>query len=118
MNWLIGVVIGAISGAVAALCGVGGGVVLVPAFVYFCGMEQRTAVATSLAVIVPTALMATLRNQSNSLVHWPAFFSAATASAAVAFFMADMLRSLSNQILTRIFALLLIAIGIHMLLRK
>ncbi len=118
MNWLIGVVIGAVSGSVAALCGVGGGIILVPAFVYFCGMEQRAAVATSLAVIIPTALMATLRNHTNNFVNWSVFFSTAMGAAVVAFFMADLLRVLSNQILTRIFALLLIAVGVHMLLRK
>jgi uncharacterized membrane protein YfcA len=45
--------IGIVSGVIAALCGVGGGVVMVPAFVFFLKLPQKTAVATSLAIIIP-----------------------------------------------------------------
>ncbi|MBK8091711.1 MAG: TSUP family transporter [Verrucomicrobiaceae bacterium] len=38
--------IGVVSGIIAALCGVGGGVVMVPAFVLLLDMPQKTAVAT------------------------------------------------------------------------
>jgi uncharacterized membrane protein YfcA len=118
MFWLTGILIGAISGAVAALCGVGGGIILVPAFVHFFKLDQRTAVVASLAVIIPTALSATARNQWNGLVNWPVVIAASIGAAFVAFFVADTLRSFSNQSLTKIFAILLIAVGIHMLLKK
>ena len=36
--------IGVISGVIAALCGVGGGVVMVPAFVFLLKLPQKTAV--------------------------------------------------------------------------
>ena len=51
---------GVIAGLLGALCGVGGGIVMVPAFVTVLGFEQKKAVATSLAVIVIIALVATL----------------------------------------------------------
>ena len=62
--------IGVISGLIAALCGVGGGVVMVPGFVLLLGLPQKTAVATSLAIIIPTALMATTQNVRAGLVNW------------------------------------------------
>lgn len=112
---LTALAIGVLSGVVAALCGVGGGVVMVPAFVLLLGLEQKTAVATSLAIIIPTALTATIQNARNDLVHWK--FAAATAlSAAVfAYLGAGWLKSLSNERLTQIFGVILIVFGIRML---
>ena len=66
----IAILIGALSGVVAALCGVGGGIVMVPLFTMFLGLSQKQAVATSLAAIVLTALFASLKNSANHFVDW------------------------------------------------
>jgi len=58
---LVPLLIGCLGGTIAALCGVGGGIVMVPAFVLMLGMEQKQAVATSLAVIAPTAIVPKVR---------------------------------------------------------
>ncbi|MEO1834877.1 MAG: TSUP family transporter, partial [Akkermansiaceae bacterium] len=55
---LIGLGIGLAAGLVGALCGVGGGILMVPAFVLALGMAQKSAVATSLAIVVLGALVA------------------------------------------------------------
>ena len=115
---LISLGIGVISGTVAALCGVGGGVVMVPAFVFFLGMTQKNAVATSLMVMIATALATTLQNTRNGFGDWRFAIVTAIASASVAYFAADLLRSISNQTLTRVFGSLLVAIGLYMLAQK
>lgn len=91
---------------------------MVPAFVYFLAMGQREAVATSLGAIVLIAIAGTLKNHSNQLVHWPYAIASAVAGALVAWFAADLLKHLSNEMLTRIFAVLLIVVGVRMLLVK
>ena len=110
--------IGALSGVVAALCGVGGGIIMVPFFVLLMGMPQKTAVATSLAAIVLTALLASARNHLNSMIDWRVAIAAGLAGAVVAWFAADLLKTLSNATLTRIFAVLLILSGVRMLFQK
>ena len=55
---LLPLAIGLFAGVMAGLCGVGGGIVMVPAFAYLLWMEQKAAIATSMAVIVPTSLIA------------------------------------------------------------
>lgn len=60
------VVIGLLAGTLAGLLGIGGGVVMVPAMVVLLGMPPVTAKGTSVAVIVPTALMGTWRNRRNA----------------------------------------------------
>lgn len=44
---------GALAGAANGFFGAGGGLFLVPLLVSWCGMEQRKAFATSVAVILP-----------------------------------------------------------------
>jgi uncharacterized protein len=53
---LVGV--GAASGVLAGLLGVGGGILLVPFLVLAIGMTQHEAEATSLLVVLPTAIVA------------------------------------------------------------
>ena len=112
---LISLGIGVLSGIIAALCGVGGGVVMVPAFVFFLGMTQKNAVATSLMVMIATAFSTTLQNTKNGFGDWRIAVVTAIASALVAFFAADMLKAISNQTLTRIFGGVLVVIGLYML---
>ena len=110
---LLPFIIGCLGGTIAALCGVGGGIVMVPAFVLMLDMSQKQAVATSLAVIAPTAIVAIARISAgpDSLVQWKIFIP-------IAFFAADWMKSFSNLTLTRIFAGVLIVIGFYMLFQK
>ena len=51
--------LGVFAGVLSGLVGIGGGVIIVPALVYFFGMDQKTAQGTSLAVLLPpTGLLA------------------------------------------------------------
>lgn len=111
---IIAVLIGAVSGIVAALCGVGGGVVMVPAFVMLFKMNQKVAVSTSLAAIVLTAIFTSLKNHSNGFIQWKIALPAGIAGAAVGWFAADLLKKLQDVALTRIFATLIIVFGIQM----
>ena len=107
--------IGIVAGVIAALCGVGGGVVMVPAFVTFLALPQKTAVATSLAIIIPTALMATTQNAKNGFVDWKVAAVTAVSASLFAYFGADWMKSMSNTTLTHIFGSILVLFGARML---
>lgn len=107
--------IGALGGVVGGLCGVGGGIIMVPAFVALLGLDQQHAVGTSMAVIGPTALMALLKFKQDSLIRWDLLIPTAIGAVLVAYFAAGYVKSLSNQTLTRIFAVLMIAVGTYKL---
>ena len=110
--------IGLVAGLLGALCGVGGGVIMVPAFVGLLGFDQKQAVATSLAVIIVTALAATANNaRQPGLVDWKIAMLVGLASAVTAWFGSDLMRSLSNQTLTRVFGGLLVLLGARLLWR-
>ena len=70
MNYLLAVAIGLVGGLTSGLFGVGGGIIMVPALVMLMHTEMKTAVATSLAVIVPTTLAGSLLNHSFGRIDW------------------------------------------------
>lgn len=51
--WLTLVIIGILGGFAAGLFGVGGGIIIVPALIYWAGFSQHMATGTSLAVLLP-----------------------------------------------------------------
>ncbi|HEX7094591.1 MAG TPA: sulfite exporter TauE/SafE family protein [Acidimicrobiales bacterium] len=59
------VAIGLATGVLAGLLGVGGGIVMVPAMIVLFGITPVVAKGTSLAVIIPTAVMGTWRNRKH-----------------------------------------------------
>jgi uncharacterized protein len=59
------VAVGLVTGILAGLLGVGGGIVLVPAMIILFDVEPVVAKGTSAAVIIAAALMGTWRNRAN-----------------------------------------------------
>lgn len=62
---------GLVAGSLAALLGIGGGIIYVPALVTIFGFAQHEAQATSLAVIVPTTIVAAWVHSRAGRVDWP-----------------------------------------------
>jgi len=65
------VLAGLVAGGLAAMLGIGGGIVYVPALVTVFGFAQHEAQATSLAVIVPTTVVAAWVHSRAGRVDWP-----------------------------------------------
>lgn len=53
LNVTLYVVVGLVSGILGGLLGIGGGIVIIPAFIYIFGMSQHMAQGTTLALMVP-----------------------------------------------------------------
>ena len=118
MKILLGaLLIGVVAGLTGALLGVGGGIIMVPAFGMILGMEQKQAVATSLAVVVVTAFIGTSNHVFNKtgLIDWKLVGLTAIGAAVAAWVGSDLMRKMSNQHLTQIFGVVMILIGIKML---
>ncbi len=93
---------------------------MVPAFVLALGMGQKHAVATSLAVVVVTALAGTANHvlRKSDLIDWRLVAFTAVGAAVAAWYGTELMRNMSNQQLTRIFGILLILVGARMLMLK
>lgn len=64
--------VGALGGALAGLFGVGGGIVMVPLLVLLLGLDQRTAVTTSLLAIIPISILGAWGYATGGAVAWQA----------------------------------------------
>jgi uncharacterized protein len=117
-QFFLGLGLGALTGVLAALCGVGGGLIMVPAFVFLMALDQKSAVATSLAVIIFVSLVATAKYQAASLVKWQIAIPVALGAVATTWFATDWLKHLSSDTLSRVFGILIIVVGIRMLILK
>ena len=113
---LIGLGIGSLAGAIAALCGVGGGVIMVPCFVALLGMDQKNAVATSLMAMIGTAIATSVLNQRQGLGNWPLAAIATIGGVLTSTYATGYLKTISNERLTQIFGTLLVVMGVRMLL--
>ena len=110
------VAIGLAAGILSGLFGIGGGIVMVPALVMV-GLGQHRAQATSLAAIVPIAIVgAALFGRADSVdVGAAVVLSAGSLVGARAG--ALLMDRLSEVVLARVFAVLLVVVAVLMLVR-
>lgn len=108
--------IGAAAGVLSGLFGVGGGIVMVPALV-MAGLGQHRAQATSLAAIVPIAIVGAILFGRADSVDLGAAAVLAAGSLVGARAGALLMHRLSGALLTRIFGVFLIIVAVTMLLR-
>jgi uncharacterized membrane protein YfcA len=113
-------------GAISSLVGIGGGTLTVP-FLVRAGLHMRGAVATSSACGLPIALAGTLGFMvvgwgreglppgSIGFVYWPAVGGILLASVPIAPLGARLAHTLPVQTLKRVFAVLVLAVGVKLL---
>lgn len=113
-------------GTVSSLVGIGGGTLTVP-FLVWCNIKMQNAVATSSACGLPIAVAgcmgfiitglneADLPYNTFGYIYWPAFLSIVITSVLVAPVGASLAHRLSATKLKRVFALILLGLGIKML---
>ena len=107
-------VTGLAAGTLAALLGVGGGVVFVPALVVLFGLEQHLAQGTSLAAIVPTTIIASIRHARHGRVDWNVVVPLAAGGVAGGILGATLALDLAPGLLRRLFVALLVIVSIRM----
>lgn len=108
--------IGAAAGVLSGLFGVGGGIVMVPALV-MAGLGQHRAQATSLAAIVPIAIVGAILFGRAAGVDVGAAIVLAAGSLAGVRAGAMLMHRLSEVLLARIFGVFLLVVAAIMLLR-
>lgn len=118
MLYLYAALIGLLSGLTAGLFGVGGGIVMVPAMTFLLKLDIKTAIGTSLAVVVPTALMGAIKHHDLGHVNFRVALAIIPVAFLCSFGGAWMTEHLSSAALKRGFGGLLILVGARMLLAK
>jgi uncharacterized membrane protein YfcA len=109
------VVLGLAAGVLAGMLGVGGGVIIVPVLTIAFGLPLVLAKGTSLAVIIPTAIVGTLRNRSAGLTALRPGLVVGMAGVVTALGAAQISLSLDPQLSALLFGALLVAVAARLL---
>jgi uncharacterized membrane protein YfcA len=112
---LLLLLVGVIAGSVAASLGVGGGIIYVPALVAIFGLAQHEAEGTSLAVIVPSALIAAIVHARAGRVDWRTAALLAVGALGGGFLGARAALATDPLVLQRLFGVLVAITALRML---
>lgn len=113
---LIIILVGIAAGVLSGLVGVGGGIIIVPALVYFIGFSQKTAQGTSLALIMlPVGIFGVMQYYKQGHVDYRIVGLLAIGFLAGSFFGSKLALTISQETLKKVFAVLMIIIAIKML---
>ncbi|HSK15356.1 MAG TPA: sulfite exporter TauE/SafE family protein [Gaiellaceae bacterium] len=107
---------GVASGFLAALFGVGGGIIVVPALVVLLGFDARVATATSLAAIGITAVWGATSFSLLDHVDWDAALLVGLPALAGSLAGVRLQRLVTSRNLTLLFALFLVAVAVVLFL--
>ncbi len=117
MDILIIVTVTLVAGFLGGLLGVGGGILMVPAFVFLLKNHVPTmhvAVGTSLAIIVINALAGSVQHALARHINWQVVAYGAVFAVAGGSLGAYASKFVSNAALQRLFAVLLMAVALRM----
>lgn len=116
---LILVGIGILTGFFAGMLGIGGAIIMVPALVFVLGLTQQNAQGTSLAVMLPPiGIIAALNYYKQGQVNLKFALILAVFFIAGSWFGSKFALSLPENVLKKIFGVLLLAVALKILLSK
>ena len=113
---IILILIGVASGVLGGMVGVGGGIIIVPALVYFLGFSQHTAQGTSLGLIMlPVGIFGVMQYYKQGHVDFKVVGILAVGFLTGSYFGSKIALSLSQESIKKLFAVLMIIIAVKML---
>ncbi|MEL7567174.1 MAG: sulfite exporter TauE/SafE family protein [Dehalobacterium sp.] len=104
--------LGLSAGVLSSLLGVGGGIILVPGMMYLLKIPTKIAIGTSLAVIIPTAVIGVYKHSINGNVNWKVTLLISLGTITGAYLGATLNEMLPAAAIRKIFVLLLIVMAI------
>ena len=108
--------IGIVAGVLSGIFGIGGGVVIVPALIYFAGFRQHQATGTSLAVLLPPiGIAATYEYYRNGNVDIRAAAFIAAGVLAGGYLGAVIANRVAGPYLRLAFGLFVVTLGIYLI---
>jgi len=110
------VLVGLAAGFLSGLIGIGGGVIIVPALVFFLGFTQKQAQGTSLGILLlPVGILAVMQYYKQGYLNINYVIVVSIAFVAGGFLGSKLAISLSDEKVKKIFAVIMMLIALKML---
>ena len=116
MNMLKKVIIGFLAGLVSGLFATGGGLILVPAFVYLLNETEERARATSIFCILPLVIISGISYYNNDYIDWTIAIKCAIGGIIGGILGARLLKTIPDILLKISFLFFLIYTSIKMMI--
>lgn len=113
---IILLIIGLVAGMLSGMVGVGGGIIIVPALVYFLAFSQKSAQGTSLGILLlPVGILAVSQYYKHGFIDVKVVLMVSAGFLVGGYFGSKLAVVLPETTLKKIFALMLILTAIKML---
>lgn len=118
-NLIVLIIVGILSGLLSGMFGVGGAIIVIPALVFILGLSQHEAQGTSLAFMLPpVGILATWNYWKEGHVNWKIALILSLTFIVGAYVGSLFSVNISDRMLRRIFAVLLVFIAVKMFFSK
>jgi len=108
--------IGLAAGILGGLVGVGGGIIIVPSLIYFLGFSQKEAQGTSLGILLlPVGILGVLQFYKAGYVDLRTVWLVSFGFLVGSYFGSKVALNFSQETVKKVFAILMILIGLKML---
>lgn len=109
------IIIGIIAGFFSGLFASGGGLILLPACIYFLDLDEKEARATTIFAILPMVLTSTIFYYKNNYIDWNIGIKTAIGGIIGGFVGTKLLNKINNKYLKIIFIIFLFYSAINLL---
>ena len=109
------IIIGIIAGFFSGLFASGGGLILLPACIYFLDLDEKEARATTIFAILPMVLTSTIFYYKNNYINWNIGIKTARGGIIGGFIGSKLLNKINNKYLKIIFIVFLFYAAINLL---
>lgn len=117
--WILYSIVGLVAGVFSGFFGIGGGIIIIPALVYFFGLTQHEAQGTTLAIMIPPiGLLAAIKyyTEGNVKLYLAAFICIGFLIGGL--FGAQFAHKFPPPLLKKLFGLFLLGISFNMIFGK
>lgn len=116
---LILIVAGLLAGIISGTLGVGGGILIVPALVFFLGFSQHEAQGTSLAFMLPPiGILAAMNYSKQGYVNWKYAIILSVVFVAGAYLGSLISVNLPDKVLKKVFGFFMLVVAVRMIFSK
>lgn len=113
------ILIGLLSGSLSGLVGVGGGVIMIPLLISFFGFTQLNAQGTAIAAMLPPiGVLAAINYYQEGYIRWEYSLVIAIAFVVGGYFGSKLSISISQNLVRRIFAIVLFIVSLKLFFSK